>query len=289
MTTLPDRRRGVILALLGVLILSPDGVLTTMIGADLWTTLFWRGTLVTLALLVIVAVRNRGDVIGAFRANGWAGVWIGLLYAASSYGFVISVRLSTVADTLFIISAAPLLAALLSSVLGTPVSRRTWLTIGVAIAGMAVIFGGKLEFSQLSGVLTALGTAIAWGVMLVVLERVHLDDPAPAWGIGAVLIAVPSGLLAPTLALAPADYLPAALLGLVFLPAAFILIGRAPRYLPAPEVGLIVLLEAVFGPLLAFVLIAQTPSSATLAGGAIILSAMAVHFSVELRRVGAST
>jgi len=68
------------------------------------------------------------------------------LYAASSFGFVTSVRLSTVADTLFIISAAPLLAALLSSALGTPVSRRTWLTIAAAIAGMAVIFGGKLEF-----------------------------------------------------------------------------------------------------------------------------------------------
>ena len=248
MTGMPDRRRGIILALLGVTILSPDGLLTTMIGADLWTMLFWRGFLICLALLTIIAISNRGDVVGAFRINGWQGLGIGTLYAASSFGFVISIRLSTVADTLFIISAAPLLAALLSSALGTPVSRRTWLTIAAAIAGMAVIFGGKLEFGEVSGVLAALGTALAWGVMLVALERVKLPDPAPAWAFGALLIALPAAFVAPTLTLQTTDYLPVALLGLVFLPAAFVLIGHAPRYLPAPEVGLIVLLEAVLGP-----------------------------------------
>lgn len=283
-TDLPGRR-GVVLTLLGVTALSPDGLLTTMIGANIWTTLFWRGLLVGIALLLWLAVRHRSHTIAALRAVGWPGLGIGILFAASSTGFVTAIRLSTVADTLFILSAAPLFAALISRfALGAPVARHTWITIAVAITGMFVIFGGKLNLSDLFGILAALGAAIAWAGMLVALGQARLSDPTPAMAFGALLIAISAAAFAPDLSVEPSDYLPIALLGVVFLPISFALISRGPRYLPAAEVGLILLLEAVFGPLLAWAVIAQTPSVPTLAGGAIILLALTAHFSLDLHR-----
>ena len=163
-------------------------------------------------------------------------------------------------------------------------SSRTWVTIVAAMVGMFVIFSGKLALSDLSGVVAALCTAIAWAGMLVALERSRLSDPTPAMAFGALLIAVSAAVFAPDLSVEPSDYLPIALLGLVFLPISFALISRGPKYLPAAEVGLILLLEAVLGPLLAWAVIAQTPSVPTLVGGAIILLALTAHFSLDLRR-----
>ncbi|MDH3738164.1 MAG: hypothetical protein OER92_03145, partial [Alphaproteobacteria bacterium] len=54
---------GVAIVVLGVLILTPDGLLTTLVSADLWTMLFWRGLLMGLALTVFSLIwRRRRDV-----------------------------------------------------------------------------------------------------------------------------------------------------------------------------------------------------------------------------------
>ena len=44
--------RGILIVILGVLILTPDGLLTTLVAADIWTMLFWRGLLMALAFTV---------------------------------------------------------------------------------------------------------------------------------------------------------------------------------------------------------------------------------------------
>ena len=59
-------------------------------------------------------------------------------------------------------------------------------------------------------------------------------------------------------------------LGLVFLT-----IGG--RLIPAAEVALITLLEVVLGPLWVWIFLSEQPSAATLAGGAIVLAAVAIQ------------
>ena len=52
------------------------------------------------------------------------------------------------------------------------------------------------------------------------------------------------------------------------------MITLGPRYLPAPEVGLIMLLETLLGPLWVWLVIREVPSIETLIGGAMILAAL---------------
>ena len=72
--------------------------------------------------------------------------------------------------------------------------------------------------------------------------------------------------------------------GLIILPLSFGLISLGPKYLPAPEVSLIVLLEAVFGPLWAWVFISQLPSSGSLTGGVIIIATLTIYFFVSTKQ-----
>jgi drug/metabolite transporter (DMT)-like permease len=90
-------------------------------------------------------------------------------------------------------------------------------------------------------------------------------------------------IVAPTVSIIAIDMLWLGLLGFIVLPISFFMIMLGPRYLPAPEVSLIMLLEAVLGPIWAWWFISQTPSSVSLIGGSVILGTLAIHFTIGLR------
>lgn len=69
-----------------------------------------------------------------------------------------------------------------------------------------------------------------------------------------------------------------------FLPAASILIQTGPRYLPAAEVSLLLLLETIIGTLLVWLFLGELPGPLAFVGGGIILLALAVNGVVERRR-----
>ena len=52
------------------------------------------------------------------------------------------------------------------------------------------------------------------------------------------------------------------------------LITLAPRYIPATEVGLIMLLEAVLGATWAWLFLAENPGLKSLLGGALVIGAL---------------
>ena len=52
------------------------------------------------------------------------------------------------------------------------------------------------------------------------------------------------------------------------------MIGLAPRFLPAPEVSLILRLEALLAPLWVWLVLGEVPSRETLVGGSIILTTL---------------
>jgi drug/metabolite transporter (DMT)-like permease len=70
------------------------------------------------------------------------------------------------------------------------------------------------------------------------------------------------------------------------LPLSFGLLTLGPRYLPAPEVSLLLLLETVLGPLLVWVAIGEAVSDSTLVGGVIVLIALAANAVLGLVRRG---
>lgn len=278
--------KGIAITAFGVLILTPDGLLTSLVAADVRTALFWRGLFMGLALTAFVLLRHRRDTGTILRALLTAPqLFIALMFTVSSIGFVVSVVTSSVANTLFIVASAPLFSALLAWIVfreRTP--TRTIVAILIAMAGMGVIFAEGLRRGDLWGNLAALITALAWACMVVVLSHAKIKDPAPALALGGYLISGAALLVAPTLVAVTLDLVWLAILGLFVLPVSFFLIGLGPQYIPPPEVSLIMLLEAVLGPIWAWFFIAQSPSPQTMLGGALILITLAIHFSIGLVR-----
>ena len=102
----------------------------------------------------------------------------------------------------------------------------------------------------------------------------------PAVAIGGFLSALYAFPFADSLALTAEQWWYTILLAGILLPIAFSLMYVGPRYIPAAEVSLLLLLEAVLSPFLVWLVIGENPGSATLIGGTIIVVALAINSAV---------
>jgi len=277
--------RGLALTVLGVVVLSPDALLVRLITADTWTVLWWRGLLMGIGLFVYVALRDRHGIVGSVRALGPVGLLSVPLFAGTVTLFVTSLALTTAANTLVILSVAPLFAAVFGRVfLGEAVPLRTWIAIAAGVAGIAVIVAGSLGGGALWGDLCAVGSAACIAGYFVVARYRRAVSVVPAVALSGFLMCAIATIWAAPFELTRADFALLAILGLAVIPISHALITEGPRYLPAAEVGLILLLETVLGPVWVWLVIGEAPLAATFLGGAIIVATLAVHSLVGLRR-----
>ncbi len=279
-----DYVRGFALATVGVVVLSPDSLLVRLIETDVWTLLFWRGLLAALALGAILAVRYRAATPAMLHAIGRLGVLAALLMAVSTILFVTSIRQTSVANTLVILSAAPLFAAVLGRMfLREAVPAYTWLAVIAVFVGIALIFAGSLGGGTLLGDLSAVGAAFTFAAAFVIFRHARGVDMAPTLVLMGLILAVGVAPLASPLAVDTLAFTYLLVLGVVVLPISFVLIVAAPRYIPAPDATLITLLEAVIGPLWVWLVVAEVPSRETFLGGAVILGTLVLRAAAGLR------
>ena len=132
------QRRGQIYVALAAVAWSTAGVLQRQLTLDTPTQVFGRAAFAGAALLVWVAIAERGRVVHAFRAVGVAGLAVALCVATASCSFIAALNQTSVARVLFILALAPVLAAALARVtLGEPLTRRTVVAMALALAGVA--------------------------------------------------------------------------------------------------------------------------------------------------------
>ena len=140
------------------------------------------------ALLVYVAVVERGRIVQAFRSVGLAGVAVALCVAIASGGFIAALNHTSVARVLFILAVAPVLAALLARVtLGEPITRRTVVAMALALVGVALMLGAPGE-GDLAGDALAFMAALAFAIMIVITRWRHDVSMAPATCLSQVIL-----------------------------------------------------------------------------------------------------
>ncbi|MEQ9608756.1 MAG: DMT family transporter [Kiloniellaceae bacterium] len=283
-------KKGLLLTALGVLILTPDTLLVRLIDAEPFTLLVWRGVLQALGILAILAVQHRGRLAAPFRAVGRWGLLLAVVFSGCTLFFILALSLTAVADVLVIVAAAPLAAAVFSLVfLGEGVPRRTWVAISLAVVGIAVLVSEDLGTGSLLGALAAGVCALCIGGTFTITRHARAVSMVPAMALAGVFtaaVALPIALVTESGAFfftgAQLGYTLA--MGLVVVPLSFALITVGPRYLPAAEVGLILLLETVLGPLWVWLAIGEYPGDLALIGGGLVVVTLAGHSLAGARR-----
>jgi drug/metabolite transporter (DMT)-like permease len=271
-----QHRRGRLYVALAALAWSTAGLLQRELSVNVPTQLAGRALFATLGVFAYVAIAERGAVVGAFRAIGRAGLVLAALMAISSGAFIAALNYTSVANVLFLQALAPVLAAVLGTLVGEPVARRTWIAMAVAIAGVGLMVGGPHRPS-VAGFSLSLLMAVTFAATIVITRHRREVSMAPATCLSQLLVLLaaapfsrPGDIGAQDLALLVGLGVGQIGLGLIFLT-----IGA--RLIPAAEVALITLLEIVLGPIWVWIALSEQPAAATLVGGAIVLAAVVIE------------
>ena len=205
-----------------------------------------------------------------------------------------ALTITSVANVLITLALGPLLTALVSRVfIGHRLSARTWGAIVLAGVGIAWMFGAEaMRGASLAGSLVALSVPLGSSANFTLLQQQarrardggERQDMLPAVLLGATLSAAVTLPLAWPLQASGHDIGLLALLGTVQLAIPCLLVVRLSRELPATELALLALLEVIFGVLLAWLGANEVPSGSTLAGGALVLGALAVNQWLAMRQ-----
>jgi drug/metabolite transporter (DMT)-like permease len=273
------QRRGQVYVALAAVAWSSAGVLQRGLDAGPATQVGGRAVFAALAILAYVAVVERGRMVHACRSVGVAGLGFAVAMAAASASFIVALNHTTVAHVLFIQASAPVLAALLARVfLGEPVTRRSAVAMLVALAGVGLMVG--VDGGDRGGVLgdgLAFVMAIAFAVAIVITRHRRDVSMAPATLYAQLLLVAAFLPFSAPGGLGGGDVVELALLGAGQIGLGLVLLTIGARLIPAAHVALISLLEVVLGPLWVWLALSETPSTATLLGGAIVVAAVIIQ------------
>jgi drug/metabolite transporter (DMT)-like permease len=285
-------RRGALLVAGAATCWSSGGLITRLVSTSPWTTSLWRSLFAALFLaLVLSMVRGRG-FFEQWHEVGRPVLVVAACMALSSTCFILSLAHTSVANTLILMSTGPYVAGLLGWILlGERVAPRTWLTMGVALAGAVVMVSNSYGRGALLGDLLAIVMACSFAIATVLIRRHPEIQMAPAAVLATALTGLVALPLADPLETTPRDLALLAFFGIGQFGAGFLLFMAGARLIPAAHSSLIGMLETVLGPLWVWLVLNERPGAASLAGGALILAALLANTLVDLvtpRRVDAT-
>lgn len=277
---------GVTLVLLGGTCLSLAGILLRNVeAADGWQVLFYRAISFFITLFLILFARYRSNTLKAFRAVGLRGVAVAVVLGLGSCCYVFAILLTTVANAVFIIGAAPLVTAAAGWLfLNERLSMGSLAAMLVALLGIGLMFADGVIAGRWLGNLMAVGVVVSFATMLVILRGSRKVDMLPATCMAGIVGALVAGIVATDLIVSTHDLAIALILGSVQFTGGFMLLTIGTRHLPAAEVALFSLSESVLAPIWVWVGVGEVPSGLTVTGCLIVFAAVVTHCILGIRR-----
>lgn len=250
----------------------------------------WRAVFATpvLGIAAILEARKR-KIETPFSLAKRPLVWgAAIAYATMVVCYVVATKLTTAANSILIQYTGPAWIALLSGpLLKEKVRTADAIAVAACFAGMLLFFGGGLSADSIKGNLVAVLSSFGFaGVPL--LMRLELKkhpasadlvalSPYVAMTLGNVLAA---GVCAPDMMAHPLDgksFAVVAALGIFQIGIAYCFYGIAVGRLSALRSSLLACIEPVLNPLWVLLLYAERPNAFAIAGGALILGAIALQ------------
>jgi drug/metabolite transporter (DMT)-like permease len=205
-----------------------------------------------------------------------------LAYACCVVTFVTATRLTTAANAIFLQYTGPAYVLILSPLLlEEPFQRIDAVCVALSLAGMGLFFVDKLEAGQLAGNMIAVASGVFFAFTVLFIrrdEKSGTGDAMPSMTLGNLLAAAATAPFAGALLHVSArGALVLLYLGVMQLGVSYWLFARGSRRVPAAEASLISMLEPVCNPLWVALGTGERPGPWSIAGGAIVLGAVALR------------
>ena len=285
MKSLTDQKKGSLMAFVAVMFITPDSLFIRLSNVETWGLVFYRGIIPFVLVFIGMLLIYRLKFFNLLRSNGYYGLAYVLTFSVTNIAFVVSIQNTNVANTLIMISTAPMLSAILGSFfLKENPDKKTWIAIFITFFAALYIFYDSIKlgnfFGDILGFLAAMGLAVG----AVIIRSAKKLNLVPSAVVGKLIIALFAMFFVKDYSLNDNDIFIVPLMCVMCVAIPFVLVTIAPRFITAAEVNLFFLLETIIGPIWVWLIINEQPTPETMVGGAIIVLTIATHSFLKLKK-----
>ena len=281
-------RDGRLVILAAAVAWSTAGLAQRELDATVATQVAGRAMFAAAALFLLVVLVERQGTVAAFRTMGRWGVAMAVSLAVSSGAFFLALNYATVANVLFMQAVAPMLAALLGWVLlRERIDGRTWAALVLAGAGVVLMAAGSFD-AGVTAVALPFVVTTSFAAMIVIARHRREVSMMPATCTSQVLVVAACLPFVSFATASGGDWAIFGVLGVGQMGLGLALLTIGARLIPPAEVAVISLLEVVLGPLWVWLAYDERPTTATLAGGVVVVVAVIVQAAGTSMRPGSA-
>lgn len=262
---------GEALVVLSALLYSTMGLFVKVIDTNVWNIIFWRG-LFTSVFITLWVVSRKTSFCTAISSIGYSGLAVAIVGALGTAAYIPAFSLTSIANVSLIYATAPLVAAAIAWLtMREQTSMATLFCCVAALFGAGVIVLGSLGGVSLWGDLLAAWMTICMAIIMVIYRNYPQTPSAEPQILQSLLILPFAATMSNPLNI-PVQAIAALVVFSVVFAIASILMAEGAKRVSVSRTALLSTIETPLAPLLALVVLAETPDLATLLGGAVIVS-----------------
>ena len=285
MKNLNDQQKGSLMAFVAVMFITPDSLFIRLSNVETWSLVFYRGIIPFVTVLLGMLIIYKSSFFRMLVNSGYHGIIYIFTFSITNIAFVVSIQNTNVANTLVMIAMAPMISAILGAIFLKEIpDSKTWIAIGVTFVAAVYIFYDSLQIGNIFGDILGLLCALGLAVGAVTIRSAKKKNLVPAAVVGKLLVAIFAIFFIETYVLTNQDLIIIPLMCIMCVAIPFVLVTIAPRFIPAEEVNLFFLLETILGPIWVWLIIKEQPSIETIHGGLVIITTIAIHSFLKLKK-----
>jgi drug/metabolite transporter (DMT)-like permease len=265
---LPEHKQGIIAIVAAAILWSTGGLFIKLLPQDAFTILFYRSSLAAF----LFGLLYRSKVLNMNRL-AWFNSFV---YCALLVCFVVSTKLTTAANSIFLQYTAPVYVLLAEPILfKIKMQRINVLTIALCLLGMSILLSGDLSVGNWTGN----GIALFSGILLAALilgQRYNAPEyqvRSIFWGNIFVALAGFPAFAKSGIPL-PSEAAMLFFLGVFQIGLGYLLFTYGLLRVLAIESALLAMLEPILNPVWVFIGYGEKPTSAAIVGGLLIIAAL---------------
>ena len=253
--------------------------------ANIWQISFYRGLVLIGTIGLVLCFQYRRKFFSQILKVGILGLLGGATMAGAQLCYIESMTHTTIANTVFTMSAIPFITAILARIfLNERLRRATVFAMVVAVLGKYIMIAEGLEIGSLYGNLMALAAAISFSCFAIIVRQHRGINMLPVLLISGLINALVGLILLDNdFTVSLEDLLLCVLWGAVIQSLGFSLFILAAQSLVAAELTLFMLLEFSLGPIWVWLGVGETPTFFTLVGGSLVFLSVSILTISELK------
>ena len=271
---------GPALVFLGAIFLSFGGlIIKSFEGSTLWQILFWRQVFFVLIVSFFLLITYKKKIFIALYDSGLPGFFGGIILGLGFSAYVFAMYNTTVANTNFIIQTQTIFLAIFGYLfLKEKISKITLVSIVLAISGILLMVGSSLSPGELTGNIVAFVMPVSFAILIIIVRKYPKVDMVPMQLFAGIVAMFVGYFISVKINISTHDILLAFIAGFFQVGLGFIFITIGAKKTLSAMVGILMMTEAVLGPLWAWIFLQEKPQFIALIGGSIVIFAVFIQF-----------